>query len=81
MKVPFDVPTVDHNIDAALVAVADAVNTESWQTVSFGAVVTVGALVMFIVISSKSVNAQIASDFASNLSVTEFEFKSAAEKL
>ena len=81
VKVPFDVPTVDHNIEAALVAVADAVYTVSWQTVSVGAVVTVGALVMFIVISSKSVNAHKASDWATNRKVTEFEFKSAAEKL
>ena len=51
VKVPFDVPTVVHKTVVASVAVAVAVYTASWQTLSFGAVVTVGALVMLIVIS------------------------------
>ena len=48
---PFEVPTVDHNTLEISVAVADAVNTEPWQTEPIGAVTTVGALVILILIS------------------------------
>ena len=81
VNVPLDVPLVVHNTEFSFVAVAVAVKTVPSQIVSFGVVVTTGAGLMVMTISSKSVKAHKASDWATNRNVTEFNNKSAAEKL
>ena len=81
VNVPFDVPLVVHNTVFSFVAVAVAVNTVPSHIVSFGVVVTIGAGLMVITISLKSVKAHKASDFATKRKVTVFNNKSAAEKL
>ena len=68
-------------------AVADAENTDPWQTESVGVVTTVGALVILIVISLESdmsfglISTHKLAVLAVNVNVTEFDNKSVAEKL
>ena len=78
---PFEVPIVDHKTEELFVAVADAVKIAPWQTTPVGAVVTVGAFVILIVISLKSVKGQFAVLEAVNLKVTEPLAISAALKV
>ena len=80
-NVPLEVPLVVHKTVFSLVAIAVAVNTVPSQIVSFAVVLTVGAGLIVITISSKSIKPHNASDFDCNLRVTEFNNKSAAEKL
>ena len=80
-NVPFDVPTTDHNNELWFNGVALAVKTSPSHTFPVGRVLTVGAGLIVITISSKSIKPHNASDFACNLRVTEFNNKSAAEKL
>ena len=62
-------------------AVADAENTDPWQTESVGMVTTVGALVILIVISLESVKPQFAVLEAVNVNVTKPLAISAALKV
>ena len=48
---PFEVPTVVQSTEVLSVVVAEAEYTDPWQTASIGAVTTVGALVILILIS------------------------------
>jgi len=57
-----EVPPVVHNTVISFVAVAFAVNTVPSHIVSFGAVVTVGAGLIVITISSESVKVHVPSD-------------------